>query len=414
MTTGSLLQRKSFASYASAHLISYIGNEITILAMPWLILTLTGSVLQTSLAFTIQLLPVLLFSIPVGIMVDRSSRKWIIIFSHLVSGITLCIIPLLQSIDLLTIWSLYGASLILGISSLFAQTAAQSLLPELVETTHLSKANSYLQMGISIGSWIGAPLSGLLLSFFPAEQVLLADAFSFFIAIAILTPLSYSDAKKKQRPQISRSEIWKGMSYLFAHPIFRLNTIVLILSNFLSQAVFAVLIFHLKTNLNLSSKLTGIILGAWGVGMFVGAWIHRFISQRISTGAILWSSRLIAAIAPAIFFLSETWWLMVPATFITGISMVLYNISATTFRQIHTPKELAGRVHAGHLMFARISIPLGAVIGGFLAQEAGTSWVFATSFIGFLFLGFFVSKSSLSQIGIDGSWKSPPSTTESL
>lgn len=408
--SGTLKTNRSFWLLFSGQTISVLGTNVTVLVMPWIVLSLTHSVLQSSMTYALEFVPYIFFSIPAGALVDALNRKHIMILSNVVCALALASIPWAGAAHCLSMVQIYVVVLLVNSLTVLYGAANTACVPNLVATNDIFKANSILQGGVSIGGTFGTPLGGLLMTQLPASSVILLDAISYAVAAGCLSCIA-----SPFRNSASSRKTWGGMldgiRFLWRHPLFRTNSLILTVTNFAANAVFTVLLFHMKEDLHLSGLSAGVILGAWGIGLFSGSSLSSWLDGRYSSGRTMRISRVCATAAPLLFAVSDRISWMCFASALTGLAMVLYTIQSTSFRQLHTPDELAGRVGIAHTMLARIAIPVGAACGGMMAEKVGAEWVFISGAAIQFIMGAVLWLSPLSSLGIRGSIPSQPAQT---
>ena len=181
------MKRIPLISYFSANLISLIGNNLTLIAVPWFVLETTGSAFQTGLVAFFTALPAILAAFFGGTMVDRLGQKRISIISDLASGVTVLFIPLLYGTTGLQFWQLL---LLVFLSALLdgpGDTARRALLPELAEAASLplEKANAVQQAIQRAGTLIGPAMAGFLIVWLGSSNVLWIDAATFAVSAGL-------------------------------------------------------------------------------------------------------------------------------------------------------------------------------------------------------------------------------------
>ncbi|ARU62842.1 hypothetical protein CBW65_19075 [Tumebacillus avium] len=145
--------------------IAQAGTAVTSIAIPWLILELTGSAMQTGLAFAVGFVPYLLLSLPAGVWADTMNRKTLMVAADCGRLLLLLSIPLVQwlfgEIPILLLFAVQaGISLL---SALF-DAAYSACLPNLVEGRQLQQGNAALQLGSSLSRIGGRVAGGMLIA----------------------------------------------------------------------------------------------------------------------------------------------------------------------------------------------------------------------------------------------------------
>src|ERR1035437_6012936 len=156
----SLWRHRDFVKIWSAATASILGSQVTIIAMPFIALTMLGaSVFQVSLLTAVEMLPFLLFTLPAGAWLDRVRRRPVLIAADIGRGVVLLSIPVAYLIDALTLWQLYAVAFVTGTLTAFFDVADQSYLPAILARKDLVDGNANLPISYSVAQ-IGGPTLG--------------------------------------------------------------------------------------------------------------------------------------------------------------------------------------------------------------------------------------------------------------
>lgn len=181
--------KTNYAKLFAAFSITFPGDGLTIAAVPWLISTLTSDTLYASITMTALRLPWLLFSLPIGVLIDRYSRKHLLVGAGMVRMVllvfmTLCVWSGWISIPALALF-MFG----IGVSRVIFDSTVQTILPQIVDERKLEKSNGQFTAGQLITSDIlGVALGGFILGLhivFPFA----IDAVTAVVAVLLLIGL---------------------------------------------------------------------------------------------------------------------------------------------------------------------------------------------------------------------------------
>src|SRR5215469_12190283 len=181
----SLWLNRDYMLLWSGQTISNIGTEVTQLAFPLLILSLTGSAAQAGFAGALRALPYIFFSLPAGALIERWDRKRAMIFCDTGRAISLASIPVALAIGHLTILQLYLVSAIEGTLFVFFNIAEAACLPRVVPKEQLPAATAQNMATDGITVLLGPSLGGAL---YTAGRLLpfVADAVSYVVSVISL------------------------------------------------------------------------------------------------------------------------------------------------------------------------------------------------------------------------------------
>ncbi|MEV8631258.1 MFS transporter [Streptosporangium sp. NPDC051023] len=364
---------------------SKFGTAITTVVMPLAAITVlnTGTFLVTVIEASVWL-PWLLIGLPAGVWVDRLPRRRTMLVCDLISAFTLATVPLAAWAGLLTIAHLIAVALLLGTVAVFFSTASQAFLPNIVPKDRLPGANAKLQ-GTEAGAQILGPAAGgLVAQLFGAVTGLLIDAATFLISALCLRGIRAEEHHlfaREKRETTFRAEIATGLRFVLGDPYLRVFTVHAGASNLAASALQAILIVFLVRTVGLSQGVVGVVVGAAGVGGVFGALVVTRLADRVGSARTILLLELCATPLALLIPLTTPGlgllYLMVGGLTVS-VAIVASNVLIGSFTQSYCPPQLLGRVSAS-LHFVNFStLPLGALMGGLLAELTGlrtTMWV---------------------------------------
>ena len=146
-----------------ASLLTNLADGVLMTAAPLLAVTLTKNPVLISALSALVMLPWLLFAIPIGAIVDRVDRRFLLAGANAMRFLIAALLALAISTHTITIYSLFLATFLIGICEVTADTTSQSLIPQILDKSQYESGNSKLQISETvIQGFVGAPLSGFL------------------------------------------------------------------------------------------------------------------------------------------------------------------------------------------------------------------------------------------------------------
>ena len=130
--TNSIIKNRNIGFLWVGHLISHAGDAVYMIALPWLMLELTGSKSLTSLTAMSAYLPAVLFGLYAGVFIDRYNRKWIMIFSDILRALLVAMVPLALIFDFITPMLIGTITFLLATFATFFYPARDSFIPHIV------------------------------------------------------------------------------------------------------------------------------------------------------------------------------------------------------------------------------------------------------------------------------------------
>jgi MFS family permease len=366
---------KAFNRLFGASVISNLSDGLLAVAAPLLAISLTKDPVLISLLSAFVMLPWLLFAIPIGLIVDRSNKRLLITFTNSIRFITAGLVALAITTDTITIYWLLLATFLIGTCEVATDTAAQSLIPVILEKKNFEKANSRLNIAETvIQNFIGAPLSGFLyataivLPFILNSLGFLVAAIFVLMIPAHLISHGSTDAKNDLEKKSFLAEIKFGLNYLWNDkPLRRLVTTTTSLGFFYSLSTSTLILFITET-LKLPTQYFGVLLASSGSGAVLGGILTPTLSKKFGRGAVLAVAIFISSITVLFQGLAPNFWVFGSIGFISAFFITNWNILLMSCYQVLIPSELYGRIHGARRTFVWGVMPVGAFLGGVLAH----------------------------------------------
>jgi MFS family permease len=365
----------AFNRLFSASVISNLSDGLLAVAAPLLAISLTKDPILISLLSAFVMLPWLLFAIPIGLIVDRTDKRLLITFTNSMRFITAGLVALAISTDTITIYWLLLATFLIGTCEVATDTAAQSLIPVLLDKKNYEKGNSRLNVAETvIQNFIGAPLSGFLyataivLPFILNSLGFLVAAIFVLMIPAHLISHGSTDAKNDLEKKSFLAEIKFGLNYLWNDkPLRRLVTTTTSLGFFYSLSTSTLILFITET-LKLPTQYFGVLLAGSGSGAVLGGILTPTLSKKFGRGAVLAVAIFISSITVLFQGLAPNFWVFGSIGFISAFFITNWNILLMSCYQVLIPSELYGRIHGARRTFVWGVMPVGAFLGGVLAH----------------------------------------------
>jgi len=369
----------SFWKLLSSSGLSNLADGVFKLALPLVAIRYTQEpVLIAGLSLVLSL-PWLLFALQAGALADRLDRRKIMLGANIARAGLLAAVAAFVALGVESIWVLYAVALCIGTTETLYDTSAQSILPQVVKRSQLSRANGRLYAAeMTANQFVGPPLGGFLVAA-GAVIAFAVPAGLWLVAVGMLFLVRGDFRVVREAPASMRSEIMVGLRFLWGNRVLRTLAFMTGLFNLTSSAVFAVFVLYAAgpaSAMKLDDAQVGILFTTTAVGSLLGSFlaerIERAIGRSLSlTVAIIGGAVLLAA--PAF---TTNPFIIGAAFFVGGLSIVLWNVVAVSLRQTITPDRLLGRVNSGYRLLAWGTMPLGAAIGGVLGQFLGLPLVF--------------------------------------
>jgi predicted MFS family arabinose efflux permease len=377
----SLWRRRGYPAYLGSQAIAQIGFQVSAVALPLTaVLVLHASPVQLGLLVAVERLPFLVFALLAGVLVDRWSRRELLIVASVLRAPLVLTVPIAAALGWLTVPQLFVVAFLLGTLTVLSDVAALSIMPLLVPRNVLADANAKLEAARSGSEVLGPGLGGALVQLVTAPYALIADAVSFLVSGAMLSALPGDDARPESTqdgPRSAWQDVVEGIAFVWRSDVLRWNAVVAGITNLVIYAFLAIQYLFILDDLHLTAVFVGVLLSLGGAGGVLGALAAGWVSNRFGIGAgfllgsvTMAAGVLLVGIAPAGMGLGLAVAGAGYLVFVFGIP--IFNVAAVTIRQAVTPAALLGRVNATMRFLIWGAIPLGSLIGGAVAEALGS------------------------------------------
>jgi MFS family permease len=378
----------------TASVISNFGDGIALVAYPWLASAVTRNPLHIALVGVATRIPWLLFTLPAGVITDRVDRKKLVVTMDVVRalvtfGVALVVLvnqdrlPTPEAMEggaiatvanpALLLAAIYVSALLLGMAEVLRDNAAQTLMPAVVDKSQLEKANGRLWGAeMVMNSFIGPPLGGVFLAI-AFGLPFLVDATTFVLAAVILFLLSGRFRPASAETTVVRpsfgADLKEGFGWLWRHPLLRRLAVILGLLNACGTGTFAVFVLFGQEILRLGASEFGLLLSSGAAGGVIGSLVASRFSARLGSGATLQFTLITGALTYIGIGLASSALLVWVMFAIASLGGVMWNVVTVSLRQTIIPDRLLGRVNSVYRFFGWGMMPIGAALGGLLADS---------------------------------------------
>lgn len=379
-------RRLPFSAMLVANTVSWVGNQITALAIPWFVLVITGSAAKTGIAAFFELVGYVVGGLIGGPIVDRIGFKHSSIVGDFGAAITIGAIPLLYDTVGLHFWQLLVLTFITACFDIFAGNGQMGLVPDLSELAGISleRGNSLVQGIQRLANLIGPIVAGVLIAALSAGNVLWIDAFSYTFSSILIGLLVVDRVRDRQEQEKEESgpeaeeaaggfvtQMAEGWQFLRSvHVLFVLTTIVFFMGFFDSPFFGVVLPVYAKDVLNSSVDL-GIMASSLGAGSLLGVLAYGAWGNRVRRAPLLYAG--IAMLPVPFWVLGFKPSLIIFSVVLAATGFIFGPLNPLAMTVVHerVPPELYGRVFGLIGSVTMVSAPIGVLAVGFAIQHAG-------------------------------------------
>lgn len=369
--TPHLWRNRDYMLLWGGQVVSTVGSAASSIVYPLLILALTDSPAAAGIASALRALPYVVFSLPVGALIDRWDRKRVMILCDIGRALTAASIPVAMAFDALTLWQLYAATTIEGSLYVFFNIAEVAALPRVVAQGELPQAAAQNEAGFGAANIVGPSLGTLLYQALGRAVPFVADAVSYAVSIATLALIKteFRSAPSPAERHLGR-EIADGLRWLWQRPLIRYMAFLTGGGN-LAMAAVPLIVIVLAKQSGAGDAQIGVAFSIGGIGGIVGSLVGGQIQKRFSFGRVIgvyvWGEVLLLAllaVAPGYILIGVVFALM-------SMTAPIYNVVQFSYRLALIPDALQGRVNSTFRLLAFGLMPLGAALSGWVIERFG-------------------------------------------
>jgi len=359
--------------------VSQIGDRLAWVAFPWLVYQATGSTLGTGAVFALYTLPYLFFGAAAGVLVDRFNRRWVMVAMDVLRAGLALLVPLVAG------WSLplvYVLSFAIATGGVLFEPARLAIVPEIVPTGKLLRANSFLATAENLTEILGWALAGVLVASLSTAAAFRLDSASFAVSAVCLALIRYRAPVREAAGHAARGffrELREGLSFLRHHRGLLVNT-AMILASIAGIGASAPLTFFLAVRVfGGDTRAFGALEAAMGIGFFVGSVLLATLATRVRKGWTMIAGLVAMGLCLAAVAVTHSVWQACIPYALFGVANAAALIAVDTYLQEAVPEGLRGRVLGTRLALTQGTYALAVLVSGALASVVDVRVLFVAA-----------------------------------
>lgn len=371
----SSLKIRNYRLFFTGQVVSNTGTWMQRIAQDWLVLSLTGSSAAVGFTTALQFLPMLLFGLYGGVLVDRLPKRPTLLATQTAMGLTGLALAFLTISGHVQVWHVYVAAFAVGLATVIDNPARQSFVSEMVGPDQLQNAVSLNSANFQSARLVGPAVAGLLITSVGTGWAFLLNGLSFIAPLAGLLLMRSRELNQVERTPRGKGQLREGLRYVAGRPdlmwpIILVGFIGTFGFNFpVWLSAYADDVFHAGAgaySLFNTLMAVGSLAGALLAARRGTARARVLVAAAVAFGVL----EIVAALAPSYWLFAL---LMVPI----GIAGLTVNVTANTAVQMGTDPAMRGRVMALFMMVFMGGTPLGAPVVGWITDAYGPRVGFA-------------------------------------
>lgn len=380
MTSGinpfrTLQRHRNFRLFWFGQTLSLMGTWMQSMAQGWLALELSNNAFLVGLVASAQSLPILVLSLPAGVLVDRTDKLRVVKVCQTLLGLEAGALWWLTWSNHVTIGWLVTMAAVNGAISAVEIPARQSLMIELVGREDLRDAIALNSSGFNLARIVGPGIAALVIANLGIAWCFGVNALSYVTVLIGLFMITLPE----WMPSEQRASAWQGMKegvrYMSNTP-----TIAALMAIVTVYSVFGVPYLTLmpvvaRDLLHLGASGYGVLLACVGVGGVAGALTLASVGDRFPRRKLLFGASLAYALLLILFSLVRAPWLASSLLLAVGFTMIVNNALSNALLQHLVPDALRGRLMAAYsLVVVGLSQVVGSFLAGAVARAVGADW----------------------------------------
>lgn len=368
------LRHRNFRLFLIGQTLSLIGTWMQMMAQGWLALELTNSAFLVGLVATASSIPILLFTMPAGALVDRSDKLRLVRIAQVCFLVEASILWALTYTHRITIGSLLGLAFASGLIASLEIPARQSMFIDLVGRDDLPDAIALNSSGFNLARIVGPAMAAAVIARLGIAWCFFLNAASF---VAVLVGL-FMIQLPAWRPHPGRARPWVGvrqaLRYMRETPRVRALMLMVTVYSILGVPVLALMPVVARRMFGLGAAGYGLLLSFLGAGGLIGALGLASIGKRVSRIQLLIGASMAWPVLLIAFSFCRVTWIGYPLLLLVGTAMILNGAISNGFLQSIVPDELRGRLMAAYgLVVVGLSQCVGAFMAGSMADLIGVA-----------------------------------------
>ena len=387
-----LFKRGNFSLFWFGEMISVIGDHISLIAFPWLVLQMTDSAALTGLVFAVQGVPRAILMLAGGALVDRTSPRLVILITNGLRMLLVLSLAYMIHQDTVQVGTVFILAFAFGVADAFFYPASTSILPSLVARDELQAGNAIIQTTLHLGMTLGPVIAAFIIAGevasvshqefdatvvdgYAADREGLARAFLIdgltfglsFLSLLFVKVRPLED--ESDEPSMSLyNEIKTAILWVVSIPAVRLGFLgMAVIHFFFMPMVFVGIPVWAKMRFVEGAYVYGLVTAAFGAGALIGAISSAYVSSpgdKKLVPYMFWAYVFSGSTLGLIIIYDAYWWAMA-LFFISGVFEAFFYVHFTTWLQKLTPEYLLGRVMSVLMLMSMGLLPIADAIMGF-------------------------------------------------
>jgi len=384
---------RNFKLLLGGQLVSQVGDKFHMIALAFWVLDTTGSSAKMGAVLAASVIPVVILGLFSGAVIDRYSRKWVIVGTDVVRGVILLIFAWLMATGQMSFSIILVLQVLLSINTAFFDPAVPAMIPQIVDKEQLGRANAMHQSVNSFAMIGGAALGGIAVSALGYAWIFLLNGISFMISAGFESLIKIPGTLKEKAQRSLVSDVKEGYAYLLGRRLLMMLLFLVMIIHFFYGGI-EVFMPVIADRISIDGPRTlGIFHAALGGGFLAMSLLLSRVSIAGKEKTVLFSSVAAMGVVQVLtWFVARTGDLAVSGFsvcfFLWGAAVIRAAVSYKTLLQTYTDNEFGGRVFAAASTIGNATVPAAMIVFGLLLDYIEFSSLLPVSGLALTGLGF--------------------------
>ncbi|GCE47232.1 putative MFS family arabinose efflux permease [Thermosporothrix hazakensis] len=379
------LAKKNYTLLWLGQVVSMIGDWFLVVALPFYIYQLTGSVLQTGIMYIVELLPRVLLGPVVGVFLDRWDKRKIMMITDLLRAVILLLMLLVRSADF--VWIIYVVTILQAVMAQLFVPASMALIPMLVEKEQLIGANALSSFSESVTRLIGPPLGGAMLALLGLSGVVIADSVTYLFSACCIMLMAVQSTSKGQEAVVASGNALKRLWSELLEGLVAIKQSKVVVGIFVIMGIMMVgqglmnvmLVPFIEQMLHADAMAFSWLLTAQGAGTLLGALLVSTLTKKVKPVILVSLGLISTGCTMLLLAFFPNLWLALGAIAIIGVLLAGCMVSIQTLLQISVDERYRGRVFSSFETIISLTMLVGLLASSGIGDRVGPAPLIAAN-----------------------------------
>ena len=379
------LRHARYRSLWLANLVSNLGTWMQAFAVTWLVASTSASALTTTLVQAVSWAPMMLFSLPAGVLADTVHQARLLFVINIIKALTASTMAVLAHTGSASITGFLCLTFVMASANAFFLPAWQASMSTLVEPGEIEAAATLNNLSFNLAALAGPCLGAAFIKSTEISWLFLLNALSFLGLLFVYWRWLSTDAEPAAHPRAAMhagalAEVFtSGLKLAFHQPSYRQLLCLVALIFFASNAFPSLLPLLVRDVLHQDASTFALLMACLGAGAVLGAFCLPLLRRRYEKMHILSAALLVYALmlADLVLFKVEDALLLVPFIILGGVAWAAMISTVNGLAQQAFPVEARARTLSVYILVAAASQTMGSLTWGWLTEVMGLRLAFS-------------------------------------